>query len=124
MPEFLINKVQSRPAPARTLWVWLDCSWWRAIFMLVIFAIKQSPAWGMPLVIGLMIDWVTGEPGVNSLLVGFGVAAQLLMLAGNIPLHTWYIAMLSRLTRQLEMRLRRALVNRLQQLSIRYFDEH
>lgn len=78
----------------------------------------------MPLIIGLMIDWVSGEPGVTPALVIFGVSVQLVLLAGNVPFHTYYISMLSRLTRQLEVRLRRALVTRLQQLSIRYYDDN
>jgi ATP-binding cassette, subfamily B, bacterial len=121
--NFLEWAYQSQ-APIRTLWRWLDCGWWRSFYMVAIFAIKQSPAWGMPLIIGLMIDWVSGEPGATPPLVLFGISVQLLLLAANIPLHTYYISMLSRLTRQLEMRLRRALVTRLQQLSIRYYDDN
>ena len=92
--------------------------------MITVFALKQSPAWGMPLVIGIMIDWVSGEPGVTPFLVGVAVGIQVLLLMGNVPFHTYYIAMLSRLTRRLESRLRSALVTRLQQLSIRYYDQN
>lgn len=60
--------------PIRTLWRWLDCSWWQSVYMVVVFAVKQSPAWGMPLIIGLMIDWVSGEPAVAPPLVVFGVS--------------------------------------------------
>ncbi|MCH8539179.1 MAG: ABC transporter ATP-binding protein/permease [Opitutales bacterium] len=121
--DFLEWTYQSN-APFRTLWRWVDVRWWQSVYMVVIFAIKQSPAWGMPLVIGLMIDWVSGEPGIVPGIIVFGVVAQLVLLAGNVPLHTYYISMLSRLTRQLEVRLRRALVTRLQQLSIRYYDDN
>lgn len=109
-------------SPLRTLWRWMDCAPGRALWMLLVFVTKQSPAWGMPLVIALVIDWLGGEGGVTGRTVILGVAAQLILLCGNVPLHTCYITQLSRLTRRLEGRLRQALVTRLQQLSIPYHD--
>ncbi|MCC5842741.1 MAG: ABC transporter ATP-binding protein [Verrucomicrobia bacterium] len=109
-------------SPLRTLWRWTDCSPLRALWMLTVFVIKQSPAWGMPLVTAMVIDWLSGESGVTVRGMGFAVAAQMLLLCGNVPFHTYYVSQLSGLTRRLEGRLRQALVTRLQQLSIPYHD--
>ena len=111
-------------SPLRTLWRWADCSWGRTLWMLLVFAVKQSPAWGVPLVTGMMIDWLNREPGVTTPYVIMGLSIQLILLLGNVPFHTYYISLLSRLTRRLESRLRQALVTRLQQLSIPYHDEN
>lgn len=108
--------------PLRTLWRWMDCSVPKALWMLAVFVLKQSPAWGMPLVIAMVIDWLGGESGVTIWGLGMAVSLQVLLLSGNVPLHTYYITQLSGLTRRLEGRLRQALVTRLQQLSIPYHD--
>ena len=111
-------------SPLRTLWLWADCSPTRALWMTIVFAVKQSPAWGMPLVVGLLIDWISGEPHVTPALVGFALILQAILLVGNVPFHTYYISQLSQLTRRLESHLRQALVTRLQHLSIPYHDEN
>lgn len=108
----------------RTLWQWLEIGVGRGLWMLFVFVAKQSPAWTFPLVFGILIDWVTGEGALSGRGVIIAVVIQLVLLSTNIPLHTYYISQLSRLTRRLEVRLRRALVTRLQQLSIRYYDDH
>ncbi|MCC5848064.1 MAG: ABC transporter ATP-binding protein [Verrucomicrobia bacterium] len=111
-------------SPLRTLWRWTDCSVPRTLWMLAVFAVKQSPAWGVPLVTGMMIDWLNREPGISTNYVLWGLSIQFVLLLGNVPFHTYYISQLSRLTRRLESRLRQALVTRLQQLSIPYHDEN
>jgi len=108
--------------PLRTLWRWADCPPLRALWMLTVFVIKQSPSWGMPLVTAMVIDWLSGESGMTARGLGIAVAAQMLLLCGNVPFHTYYVSQLSGLTRRLEGRLRQALVTRLQQLSIPYHD--
>ena len=109
-------------SPLRTLWRWMDCGPLRAVWMLAVFVTKQSPAWGMPLVTAVVIDWLSGERGVTGRTVAIAVAVQAVLLCGNVPFHTYYITQLSGLTRKLESRLRQALVTRLQQLSIPYHD--
>jgi ATP-binding cassette subfamily B protein len=110
-------------SPFRTLWRWADCSPWKTLGMLLMFVIKQSPAWAVPLVTARLIDAVTVNPqGWRS--EGPAIGVLLVLLAGNVPIHTAFIRMLSGLTRRLEGRLRQALVTRLQQLSIPYHDEN
>lgn len=121
--SFLERSYQSK-TPLRTLWQWLEVGWSHGTWMVFIFVLKQLPAWTFPVVFGLMIDWVTGEPGLSGRGILIVLGIQLVLLIANVPLHTYYILMLSRLTRRLEVRLRRALVTRLQQLSIRYYDEN
>ncbi len=90
--------------------------------MTFIFAVKQLPAWTAPVVTGLLIDRVTKSPDTLFKLWPL-VVLQLLLISQNVPVHTYFITMLSQLTRRLENRLRRALVIRLQQLSIPYHDD-
>jgi len=107
--------------PFRTLWSWMDCSRLRALWMLVIFVIKRLPTLTLPILTGFLIDQVRVNPS------GWWnhwplIVTQLVLMLANVPMNACFVAQLSRLTRRLENRLRRALVTRLQQLSIPYYD--
>jgi len=122
-PDFLGWAYQSQ-SPLRTLWRWADCRLPRLLWMMLMFTIKQSPRWMMPILMALLIDKLTRPDAISNRRVALYIGLQCLLLAGNIPFHTYYIAQLSRITRQLERRLRQALSIRLQHLSIPYHDEN
>jgi ATP-binding cassette subfamily B protein len=89
--------------------------------MFAVFAVKRLPALTMPLLTGFLIDQVARNPS------GWWtswplILAQFAFMFANVPLNTYFVSQLSSLTRRLENRLRRALVTRLQQLSIPYYD--
>jgi ATP-binding cassette subfamily B protein len=112
--EFQVNR------PWRTLlnlywperrWVWLA---------MVSYLFKASPLWVLPVVTANIIDIVAhrSEGGVRSLWINTAVGA--IVIAQNIPSAMLYVDFLSRAVRNVEIRLRSALVRRLQLLSISY----
>lgn len=106
--------------PFKTLWRLLNLSWAPALWMLFIFLVKQSPAWLIPIVTKVAIDHLTGVGSIEYVYVFTGIVMVLVIF--NVPLHTYFIAQLSGYVRRMERRVRRALVTRLQQLSIPYHD--
>lgn len=120
-PVLFLDLAYHSKTPFRTLWCWLDCSPLRALWMFAVFAVKRLPALTMPLLTGFLIDQVARNPS------GWWtswplILAQFAFMFANVPLNTYFVSQLSSLTRRLENRLRRALVTRLQQLSIPYYD--
>ena len=109
--------------PLRTLWRWSALRGLRLVWMLIVFAIKQSPQWVVPIVIALVINKLERPDEVTTRSLAVHLGLLVVLLLGNVPLHTYFISMLSRVTRQLERRLRQALAIRLQQLSIPFHDE-
>ena len=109
-------------SPLKTLWKWADCHPTRAFWLLILYAFKAIPNWSIPLMIGFLIDAVRETPDTWTRYWPL-VLLQFALLAKNIPLHLYYVTQLSGFTRRLENRLRRALVTRLQELSIPYHDD-
>ena len=109
-------------SPLKTLWKWADCHPTRAFWLLILYAFKAIPNWSIPLMIGFLIDAVRETPDTWTRYWPL-VLLQFALLAQNIPLHLYYVTQLSGFTRRLENRLRRALVTRLQELSIPYHDD-
>ena len=116
-----LDRAYHSKTPFRTLWCWLDCSLPRALWMLAVFSVKRFPTLAMPILIGFLIDQVRENPS-DWLAYWPLILGQFMFMLANVPLNTYFVAQLSRLTRRLENRLRRALVTRLQQLSIPYYD--
>lgn len=89
--------------------------------MFVVFMVKRLPAMLFPVLTGVLIDAVRNDPETWfrywPLILG-----EVVLMSANVPLNTHFVGKLSYLTRRLENRLRRALVTRLQQLSIPYYD--
>lgn len=87
---------------------------------IVFFLIKHSPTWISPIILATIIDIITNpgdDAGIRILVNSLFMAVMILQ---NIPtnyVHTYFYA---RAIRQVEKELRRALVRKLQQLSISY----
>lgn len=120
-PKFLEWAYQSQH-PARTLWRWADCSPLNMFSILVTFVLKHSISWLNPLIFALLLDKVVDPESITDRTALLAVALLLVALIGNIPLHTLFVSKVSKVARQLEQRIRQALVIRLQQLSIPYHD--
>jgi len=106
--------------PARMFFALLDATVWNQLGMAVLYFVKASPALLLPVLLAESIRVVGAPlPGTGSRLAwmygGFAV-----LLAANIPLHMLYIRKSSKRLRTMELRLRAALVRRLQQLSMAY----
>jgi ATP-binding cassette subfamily B protein len=106
-------------------------SWWtlRRLFRpegrsvalaLVSYVFKASPVWILPVVTANIIDILAHrrDDGLRALWVNVIVGA--VAIAQNIPSAAVYVHFLSRAVRNVEVRLRSALVRRLQMLSLSY----
>ena len=106
--------------PAKTFFTLLDATVLNQVGMALLYFLKSSPALLFPVLLAESIR-VVGEAGSGSgprlawIYAGYGV-----LLAANIPLHMVYIRRASKRLRTMELRLRAALVRRLQQLSMAY----
>ncbi|MDF3129682.1 ABC transporter ATP-binding protein [Kiritimatiellaeota bacterium B1221] len=121
-PKFLEWSYQSQH-PARTLWRWANCSLWNFIQIIITFFLKHSIMWITPLVTALLLDKVVQPESISNRKVLISVSILVLALLANVPLHTLFISKVSKVARNLERRLRQALVIRFQQLSIPYHDD-
>jgi len=106
--------------PARTFFALLDATVWNQLGMGVLYFLKALPNLLLPVLLAESIRLVgSSAPGAGVRLAWmYGVFGVL--LAANIPLHMLYIRRASKRLRAMELRLRAALVRRLQQLSMAY----
>ncbi len=87
------------------------------------FVIKHSPTWMIPVVTANLINAVTGNDPHLARTIAVNTALMILFLLQNIPtnyIHTWLYA---KSVRDVERRLREALVVKLQMLSISFHKE-
>lgn len=90
------------------------------LLALVSYVLKASPVWILPVITANIIDLIARQRagGLRSLWLNAAVGA--VAIAQNIPSAAAYVHCLSRGIRNMEVRLRSALVRRLQMLSISY----
>tara|TARA_S200002703_G_C3794266_1_gene245187 strand:+ start:408 stop:2174 length:1767 start_codon:yes stop_codon:yes gene_type:complete len=109
--------------PLRTYYRLLGLPVRKHLGMVLLYFFKQTPLLFFPLVIAESIRVADSQMAEKwSYLILFYGAYSLLLLA-NIPLHMWYVRCSSRASRNMELRLRAALVRRLQQLSMHFHGE-
>ncbi|MDX1973362.1 MAG: ABC transporter ATP-binding protein [Candidatus Sumerlaeia bacterium] len=108
--------------PVRTLFRLLKLNPVEYSILFVVYTIKHSPVWLLPIFVAHLID-VLGNPDAAKLpgLLGLGLGVVVL-LAMNIPLQVYFFTSISRDIRQMETRLRAALVTRLHHLSFSFLD--
>ena len=93
------------------------------ILAAIMFLVKSSPTWIIPLITAAVIDIVTRRPAdALHQFVIYGIVTVLILLQ-NIPTHTIYMMFLSRAQRSVEAGLRGAMIRKLQQLSITFHKE-
>ncbi len=88
--------------------------------MALLYFVKASPGLLLPVLLAESIRVVVGAGPGAGLRLAWLYAAFAVILAANIPLHMLYIRRASKRLRAMELRLRAALVRRLQQLSMAY----
>lgn len=89
----------------------------------LMFFIKASPTWIIPIITAGVIDIATEKPdGAVRKFIIYGAVA-FVMLLQNIPTHTLYMMYLSRAQRSVEAGLRGAMIRKLQQLSVTFHKE-
>ena len=93
------------------------------IIAAIMFLIKSSPTWIIPLITAGIINIAVQRPddAVHQFIV-YG-AITVLILLQNIPTHTVYMMYLSRAQRSVEAGLRGAMIRKLQQLSVTFHKE-
>jgi ATP-binding cassette subfamily B protein len=96
----------------------------KIIVSILLYAIKHSPVWILPIIIARMITIVgnTDLYTMNDLwLVGF---IFLIIILQNIPMHTLYVRVFSEVLNTMQVKLRSSIVRRLQELSISFHDTY
>jgi ATP-binding cassette subfamily B protein len=104
--------------PIRTLVYLFRADRRRLAVAFLVFTVKHSPVWLLPLITASIIDTVVQHQPVGRVWLSAGVI--LLILLVNIPLHLLYVRLLYGSVRRMGTGLRSALCTRMQQLSIGY----
>lgn len=94
---------------------------WQLCGIFIVYLIKHSPAFALPIVTAMMIDLAvdTQDPRRFSKLLFYFVLMMVLVLQ-NIPTHILYARMLSGVMRGISQQLRQDLCRQLQRLSVLY----
>lgn len=92
----------------------------RLFFAAIIYIIKDSPMWLLPLITADVINLVTKPPENVLWRLGIDGAIAFIILILNVPFHTLFVKILSKSNRNVEAGLRGAMVRKLQQLSISF----
>ncbi|MFP4162500.1 MAG: ABC transporter ATP-binding protein [Chitinispirillaceae bacterium] len=109
-------------SPLRTLLAVYSYDKWKVLCSLVFGAIKHTPFLFMPMIIGDLVTAVSDPAGHGADIIWRDMIVIVILLAQNIPLHTLFIKYASIAIRNMEIRLRTALVRRLQELSISFHE--
>lgn len=112
-----------RGHPLKILFGLYKGNYYKFLMAVLFFLIKHSPVWVLPIVTANIINDVTshsGETFENILIQGL---IMVVLIALNIPTNYMYTRYKSLATRYAETGLRKALVRKLQQLSISYHKE-
>jgi ATP-binding cassette subfamily B protein len=91
---------------------------WAMFVATVVFIIKDSPIWILPILTGGIIDVVVQHKPLSQLWIYAGIAAVILLM--NFPLNVLYVNLFSNAIRHVAADLRNGMSARLQQLSISF----
>jgi len=121
--EKLLDGRFNSQQPGRTLWNLFADQRGRVAAAVTLYVIKQTPASLMPLAVGMIIDALTagGEGAFRKILWIAG--GYFLLLLQNPFVHTSFVRLMSGTLRHMQFNLRSALAERLQQLSITFYEE-
>lgn len=109
--------------PARTLWRLFDGQRGKVYGAIALYVLKQSPASLFPLAVGMIVDALTPLKEGSFHRILWIAAIYFLLLLQNPFLHTAFVRLLSGTLRQMQFVLRSALVERMQQLPIAFYEE-
>ena len=116
--------LEGRYRGASPVWTLLQLfrpDWGHLALALMFFILKHSPVWVLPWMTAHIIDLLNKPGGQdwNGLAWSAGILA--VIIAQNVPSAVVYVRQLSLAVRNVELRLRSAIVRRLQHLSIGYY---
>jgi len=109
--------------PGRTLWHLFDDQRRKVFSAVALYVIKQSPASLFPLAVGMVVDALTPVREDSFRRILWITGGYLLLLAQNPLLHTAFVRLMSGTLRHMQFVLRSALVERLQQLAVAFYEE-
>ncbi|MFF3171249.1 ABC transporter ATP-binding protein [Streptomyces sp. NPDC057900] len=104
--------------PVRTLGHLFRPDRGRLALAVLVFVVKHSPIWLLPLITATVLDVVVQHGPESGLWESTGILLVVLVI--NYPLHQWYVRLLGGSIRRMGITLRSALCRRMQQLSIGY----
>jgi ATP-binding cassette subfamily B protein len=105
--------------PIRTLHYLFEEQRLRVLIAFLFFCIKHSPTWVIPLLTANTIDIIATHQSLRKLFVNIGILV--IVTLQNWPLNLLYVKFQSKAIREVENRLRSALVERLQQVSMGFY---
>ena len=106
-------------SPIRTLLYLFEEQKLRVLLAFIFFCIKHSPTWVIPLLTANIIDVIASHKSFSNLLVD--VAILVVVTLQNWPSNLLYVKFQSKAIREVENRLRSALVERMQQLTMGFY---
>ncbi len=106
-------------SPIKTLLFLMQDQRKNILLAIIFFSIKHSPSWFIPLITANLIDVVVQKQGLVTL--ALNSAALIIVVLQNFPTNLLYVHYLAKAVRDIENRLRSALVVRMQQLSIGFY---
>ncbi len=109
-------------SPWRTLWSLYRGHRLRLVGAVMLYVVKHSPTWVLPIVMASVINVLTGRPSDAAARIIRNAVVMSVLILQNIPVHVWYTRQLSLVLRSVEAALRMSLVVRLQQLSMAFHD--
>jgi ATP-binding cassette, subfamily B, bacterial len=106
-------------SPIKTLLYLFEEQKIRVLCAFALFSIKHSPSWVIPLLTANIIDIITLHKSMTSLAIN--VVILIVVTLQNLPVNILYVKFQSKAIREVENRLRSALVERMQQLTMGFY---
>ncbi len=106
-------------SPIRTLFYLFEEQKLRVLLAFLFFSIKHSPTWIMPLLTANTIDLIASHKSLSKLVINIVILAVVTLQ--NWPMNLLYVKFQSKAIREVENRLRSALVERMQQLTMGFY---
>jgi ATP-binding cassette, subfamily B, bacterial len=119
----LVARYQSN-RPLHTLFSLYRHDWASIAWAMVFYVIKHSPTWLVPVLTARIIDIVAARDPQAFGAFWLTGAIMLLLVAQNAPMNYIHARFLSTALRNVEVKLRAAICQRLQQLSISFYQSH
>ena len=121
--EALLDGRFDSKRPGRTLWRLFDDQHGKVFAAVALYIIKQTPASLMPLAVGLIVDTIAAGGAGAFRKILWIAAGYFFLLLQNPFVHTAFVRLMSGSLRHMQFNLRSALVERLQQLSVSFYEE-
>lgn len=121
--DLLIRKYKGQ-SPWRTLWFLLSRDGNSLFWALFFFLIKHSPVWIIPIGTAKIIDAISGEVSRPIFVASVAFAILFVTIAQNLGTTVAYASFFTKVRRKMEVRIRAALLTRLQQLSMGFYEQY